>query len=364
MKRYVNKPTKNKKNKDAAKATGKTFKKRITMLLLCSMVLTVFFMSLGASYNSCKENGHQLVELKSVSLSRGEERITYFCVNCKNYYVETEYTTAHEWVNIGTMKNPTCTEEGLALFVCKAHSQHYKEDTLPATDHNFSVLEVKPSCIVDGTTTYSCNDCGLTEVKTTKKAQGHSYGDAVITAEPKDGEPGIKTYTCSVCGAVKSEEFYNEEDTTAKDDDNNETEEETTTQTHEHKYELTDETPATCEEDGLAVYTCSCDDSYEEVIPKTGHDYGEWTISKNATLNEDGVKQSVCKNDSSHILKEAIPKGASLEITPASIAISAINVVLIAFFAIMLFTSYRVIKWQNNKRNAELKKQIERRRFK
>ena len=32
-------------------------------------------------------------------------------------------------------------------------------------------------------------------------------------------------------------------------------------------------TGATCEEDGVAVYTCACGDTNEEVIPALGHEY-------------------------------------------------------------------------------------------
>ena len=40
---------------------------------------------------------------------------------------------------------------------------------------------------------------------------------------------------------------------------------------HEHSYEAVVTTAATCTEDGVMTYTCSCSDSYTEVIPATGH---------------------------------------------------------------------------------------------
>ncbi|MCD7770659.1 MAG: hypothetical protein LUH23_00980 [Oscillospiraceae bacterium] len=43
--------------------------------------------------------------------------------------------------------------------------------------------------------------------------------------------------------------------------------------THFHSYTSTVTTEATCTTDGVMTYTCSCGDSYTEVIPATGHSY-------------------------------------------------------------------------------------------
>ena len=36
-------------------------------------------------------------------------------------------------------------------------------------------------------------------------AKGHSYDDGVVTKEATETEEGIKTYTCTICGATKTE---------------------------------------------------------------------------------------------------------------------------------------------------------------
>ena len=43
------------------------------------------------------------------------------------------------------------------------------------------------------------------------------------------------------------------------------------------------------------------------VIKATGHDWGEWTVTKPATDTEDGEETRICKNDSSHIETRPIP---------------------------------------------------------
>ena len=65
---------------------------------------------------------------------------------------------------------------------------------------------------------------------------------------------------------------------------------------HTHKYTSKITTAATCEKSGVKTYTCSCGDSYTEVIPATGHAYGEWITTKLATVSAAGEKQRTCKN--------------------------------------------------------------------
>ncbi|MBQ9920603.1 MAG: InlB B-repeat-containing protein, partial [Clostridia bacterium] len=64
---------------------------------------------------------------------------------------------------------------------------------------------------------------------------------------------------------------------------------------HEHEY-VAVTTEATCTEDGVIVYRCICGDSYSEVIPATGHSWGEWRIIKEATVFEDGEERRTCDN--------------------------------------------------------------------
>ena len=65
---------------------------------------------------------------------------------------------------------------------------------------------------------------------------------------------------------------------------------------HVHDYTWTITTPATCTEDGLKTGVCVAgDDTITEVIPATGHSYGEWTVTTPATCTEDGLKTSVCE---------------------------------------------------------------------
>lgn len=68
---------------------------------------------------------------------------------------------------------------------------------------------VVATCTEEGYTgdTY-CKDCGVIRATgTTKAALGHSYGEGVVTKEPTETEDGVRTYTCTVCGATKTEDI-------------------------------------------------------------------------------------------------------------------------------------------------------------
>ena len=67
--------------------------------------------------------------------------------------------------------------------------------------------------------------------------------------------------------------------------------------------------PATCTEVGEKIYYCTvCDTTKTESIPKLGHNWNDWIVTKEATFTEEGTKTRTCKNDTSHIETEVIPK--------------------------------------------------------
>ena len=94
--------------------------------------------------------------------------------------------------------------------------------------------------------------------------------------------------------------------------------------THVHNLTLVPAKEPNCVEKGnKAYYVCSeCGKWFEdatglvEITDKTSveistdpeaHDWGDWVIVKQPTTTEKGLKQRICKNDSSHIETEEIP---------------------------------------------------------
>lgn len=62
---------------------------------------------------------------------------------------------------------------------------------------------------------------------------------------------------------------------------------------HIHDYSAIVEKEATCTEEGVKKYVCSCKDSYTESIPALGHDYQE-EITEQPTVSSEGVKTYTC----------------------------------------------------------------------
>ena len=66
---------------------------------------------------------------------------------------------------------------------------------------------------------------------------------------------------------------------------------------HSHNYVGVETTAASCTTTGLMTYTCSvdgCGDSYTEVIPALGHNYGAWTVTQAASCTAAGTETSTC----------------------------------------------------------------------
>ena len=85
------------------------------------------------------------------------------------------------------------------------------------------------------------------------------------------------------------------------------------TKAHKHEYISSIKKPATCTEPGIRLYTCKDnDDSYEEEIPATGHQYTELRNIKAATCAQEGYTGDVYCQDCGTLIEEGkvIPKAA------------------------------------------------------
>ena len=126
----------------------------------------------------------------------------------------------------------------------------------PCAHENTELRNAKEAtCTEDGYTgdTY-CKDCGETiGTGTPIPAKGHSWNEGKITTAPTCENAGVKTYTCTVCNATKTEAI----DATG------------------HAPVAVAEQPATCTEAGhtagVKCSVCGATISGIEVIPATGH---------------------------------------------------------------------------------------------
>lgn len=104
----------------------------------------------------------------------------------------------------------------------------------------------------------------------------HTWNAGVVTKEPACTKAGVKTYTCTTCGATKTEEIpatghtWNDGEVT---------------------------TAATCTEAGVKTYTCTvCNATKPEAIEALGHDWNETTVVYAANGNN-GTKTYACRRE-------------------------------------------------------------------
>ena len=125
----------------------------------------------------------------------------------------------------------------------------------------------------DATHHWHASTCGHEVVS--GKAE-HTWNDGEVTTAATCGAAGEKTFTCTVCGATKTEAIAATGHTW---DDGVVT------------------TPATCTEAGEKTYTCTvCDATKTEAIEALGHDWNEPTVVYAANGNK-GIKSSTCKHE-------------------------------------------------------------------
>ena len=128
---------------------------------------------------------------------------------------------------------------------------------------NSGEITTAATCEGLGEKTYTCTLCGATRTENIE-ALGHSWDDGEITTAPTCGATGVKTYTCQ--------------------NDGTHTKTETIPATGAHtwgEWEVT--TAATCAADGERSRTCSvCGTVEHETIPMTGH-----TMEAHAAVDAD-----------------------------------------------------------------------------
>ena len=218
------------------------------------------------------------ISLKEVEISNSvtefNYRAFYDCDNLTDIYYS---GTEEEWNSIGNNKFENVTI-------------HYN----PCT-HEYNQTVTAPTCTEQGYTTYTC-ECGNSYVDDYVDALGHTE-ETIPAVEPTCTEAGLTDgVKCSVCDEVlKAQE---------------------TVPATGHNYTSEITVPATHTATGVMTYTCTCGDSYTEVIEKLEkHNYE--TVVTAPTCTEQGYTTCTCECGDTYIADYVDELGHTEEIIPA-----------------------------------------------
>ncbi len=118
---------------------------------------------------------------------------------------KSDYTDAlgHKWDDGVITKAATCKEDGVRTFTCTVCKETKTEAV--KGDHSYVKTVVNPTCTEKGYTETKCSVCGVSEKSDYTDALGHKWDDGVITTGATCTQDGIRTFTCTVCQATKTE---------------------------------------------------------------------------------------------------------------------------------------------------------------
>ena len=261
--------------------------------------------------------GHQHTEIRNkkeaTCTETGYTGDTY-CKDCGTKLSSGEVISkkAHDY-EVKDRQKPTCTTDGYVLSVCKACGDE-KQEVLPATGHQHTEIRNKKeaTCKAEGYTgDMYCKDCGekLSDGKTIAKTTEHTWDAGKVTKAATCTEKGVKTYTCTVCGATKTKEIaatghqHTEvrnkvEATCTKEgysgdvyctDCGTKLSSGTEIARKAHEYEERERNEANCKRNGYILFVCKvCGDEKREVLPKTDHQHTEIRNKVESTCTDEG----------------------------------------------------------------------------
>ena len=173
---------------------------------------------------------------------------------------------------------PAPTEKATEKQTEKPTEHPTQKPTEPATQahaHSYTATVTKqPTCTAEGVKTFRCS-CGDSYTETIPAA-GHIFGAYVYNNDATEAADGTETAACTICGAKDTRTAAG------------------TKIAHVHNYTAAVTKAATCAEEGVKTYTCSCGSSYTEAVPVIAHSFGDYIYNDDATTEKDGTRTATC----------------------------------------------------------------------
>ncbi len=218
------------------------------------------------------------VDQEATCTEEGSESI--HCAECDAINDETIRVIPkkeHAYGDWTVTKEATCTEAGSREKVC-ADCGETDTVEIPALGHLYGEVVIEPTCTTGGHTTHVCGRCGDSYIDHETTPTGHSFTDWVVDNDSTCTEEGIQHRECEACGYTETKGINKKE--------------------HSFDTEYTVDKEPTCTADGSKSYHCTSEGctatTGSEVIPATGHAYGDWTVTREATCTESGEMERTC----------------------------------------------------------------------
>ncbi len=217
-----------------------------------------------------------------------DENGHYYPSSCGHGDAKKDYS-AHSFTDKTVL--PTCTEAGYTEHTCKCGYGYKDSEVAKSEDHDWEIASHNG----DGTHNLVCKHSAEHT-----KIENCTYSEVTVV-EPTCTEAGYTEHTCKCGHGYKDNEVSSPNhawEITSHNGDGTHnlvckhSAEHIKTETCEYK---TTVTSPTCTEDGYTEHICECGQGYTDTpMSKFGHDW------ETASHNDDGTRNAVCKNDSTH----------------------------------------------------------------
>ena len=194
-------------------ATDHTWVKTQTLPPTCTEQGTAFYKCSACGATRTEKIaalGHDLsrCDLRPAATCTQPGRAVGACARCGVQIDEVIPAKGHDYSYAETSVAPTCTEPGHYKGTCPTCGKDY-DDVVPALGHDWGewVTSIEPTVSTVGYRYHVCNrdGCGYREGEDIPKLHTHTWDAGVVTQKPTAAEPGVRTYTCTVCGQTRTE---------------------------------------------------------------------------------------------------------------------------------------------------------------
>lgn len=194
-------------------ATDHTWVKTQTLPPTCTEQGTAFYKCSACGATRTEKIaalGHDLsrCDLQPAATCTKPGRAVGTCARCGVQIDEVIPAKGHDYSYAETSVAPTCTEPGHYKGTCPTCGKDY-DDVVPALGHDWGewVTSIEPTVSTVGYRYHVCNrdGCGYREGEDIPKLHTHTWDAGVVTQKPTAAEPGVRTYTCTVCGQTRTE---------------------------------------------------------------------------------------------------------------------------------------------------------------